>query len=168
VDAGGGGRFFIYWKNLVASAKPSKERPVVLLLENHDWYLFIDTIDYCKQNGVTFLIFPPHCSHKHQPLEISVSGSLMRHVENAYDSCITYNPGSTIKIYDIPSVVNILLVCESFSSKYQNRYPEFWNLSIQRGYIFKTKNLWNLTLQTELLLLWRQQFPIATVNFLRF
>jgi hypothetical protein len=135
------GRFVRYEMHFVARAKPSKERPIVPLLDNYDWHLFTDTIDYCKQNGVTFLIFPPHCSHKHQPLERYVSGSLMTYVKRAYDTRITNNPGTTMTIYDIPSVVNTPLLSETFSSKYQNRLPDFWNLSIQRGYFFKTKNL---------------------------
>jgi hypothetical protein len=36
------------------------------------------------------------------------------------------------------------------------------------GMFFKTKNLWKLRLQIELLLLWRQQLLIATVNFCHF
>jgi hypothetical protein len=50
---------------------------------------------------------------------------------------MTYNPGTTMTIYDIPSDVKTPLFSESFSSKYQNRLPDLWNLPIQRGYFLK-------------------------------
>jgi hypothetical protein len=63
-------------KTLQARAKPSKEWPAFLLLDNHDSHLSIEALDFYKQNGVTVFSFPPHCSHKLQPLNVSVYGSL--------------------------------------------------------------------------------------------
>jgi len=42
--------FVRYVKYNIANVKPSKERPVVLLLDNHDSHLFIEALDYYKQN----------------------------------------------------------------------------------------------------------------------
>jgi hypothetical protein len=55
--------------------KPSKERPVVLL-DSHDLHLLVAALDFCKEKGVTVVFFPPHCSHKLQPLDRSVCGPL--------------------------------------------------------------------------------------------
>ena len=60
--------FLNFVKHFVYHVKPSKE-PVVLLLDNHDSHLSILALDYYKQNGVTVLSFPPHCSHKLKPLD---------------------------------------------------------------------------------------------------
>ncbi|KAF2902807.1 hypothetical protein ILUMI_03378 [Ignelater luminosus] len=58
--------------------KPSEEKPVLLLLDNHDSHLSIEALDYFKANGVTVLPFPPHCRRKLQPLDRSVYGPLKK------------------------------------------------------------------------------------------
>lgn len=98
--------FVRYVKHFVAHAKPSIERPVIILLDNHDSHLSIEALDYCKQNGVTVLTFPPHCSHKLQPLDVSVYGPLKTYVNRACDAWVTNHPGQTMTIYDIPGIVN--------------------------------------------------------------
>jgi hypothetical protein len=67
---------FLKFVKHFASQEPSKERPVVFLLDSYDSHLSIATLDYCKKNDVTVLSFPSHCSHKLQPLDNSVRGSL--------------------------------------------------------------------------------------------
>ena len=67
-----------YVKHFIAHAKPSKERPVVLLLDNHDPHLSKVALDYRKQNGVTVLFFSSDCSHTLQLLDVSVYGPLRR------------------------------------------------------------------------------------------
>jgi hypothetical protein len=71
--------------------------------------LSIAALDYCKENGVTVLAFPHHCSHKLQPLDRSVSGLLKTYVNRACDAWITNHPGQTVTIYDLPGTVNISL-----------------------------------------------------------
>ena len=73
-----GGHVCKYVKHFIAHTKPSKERPVVLLLDKHDSHLSIEALEYCRQTGVTVLSFPPQCKHKLQPLDISVCGHLRR------------------------------------------------------------------------------------------
>lgn len=101
--------FLKFVKHFVSHVKPSKERPVVLLLDNHDSHLSIAALDYCKENGVTVLSFPPHCSHKLQPLDRSVFGPLKTYVNRACDAWITNHPGQTMTIYDLPGVINMSL-----------------------------------------------------------
>lgn len=47
--------FIKYAKHFVKHVKPSKEKPVLLLLDNHDSHLSIEALDYFKTNGVTVL-----------------------------------------------------------------------------------------------------------------
>jgi hypothetical protein len=49
--------FLEFVEHFVSHVKPSKERPAVLLLDNHDSHLSIAALDYCKDNGV------PSASH---------------------------------------------------------------------------------------------------------
>lgn len=55
------------------------------------------------------LSFPPHCSHKLQPLDRSVFGPLKRYVNSACDGWMRDNPGRTISIYNIPAIVKTAL-----------------------------------------------------------
>ena len=68
--------FLSFMKHFVKTVKVNIEHPVLLLLDNHYSHLAIDVLDYCKDNGVVLLSFPPHCSHKLQPLDRTVFGSL--------------------------------------------------------------------------------------------
>jgi hypothetical protein len=79
-------QFLKFVKHFVYHVKPSKERPVVLLLENHNSRWSMAALDYCKENGVTALAFPHHCSHKLQPLDRSVFGPLKSYVNHACDA----------------------------------------------------------------------------------
>ena len=96
-------------KHFVKYAKPSKENPVLLLLDNHDSHLSIEVLNYFKENGVIILSFPPHCSHKLQPLDRTVYGPLKKYYNQASDNWLASHPGKTITIYDIPELVKISL-----------------------------------------------------------
>ncbi|KAF8773274.1 hypothetical protein HNY73_015947 [Argiope bruennichi] len=61
--------FMPFAEHFVLYTKPTKERRTLLLLGNHDSHLSISTFNYLKANGVVVLNFPPHCSHKLQPLD---------------------------------------------------------------------------------------------------
>lgn len=66
-------------------------------------------INYCRENGITLLSFPPHTSHKLQPLNRSIYGPFKRFYNAAADSWMKNNPGKTMVIYNIPSLVKIAL-----------------------------------------------------------
>lgn len=51
------------------------------------------------------LSFPPHCSHKLQPLDVSVFGPFKKYCAAAQDAWLRNNPGKTLTIYDIPKIV---------------------------------------------------------------
>jgi hypothetical protein len=97
--------FIDYLKHFVNHVRCSKTKPVLLLLDNHDSHLSIEGLNYSKENGVTILSFPPHCSHKLQPLDRSVYGPLKKYINSAFDSWMVNNLGKTMTIYEIPEMV---------------------------------------------------------------
>lgn len=99
-------RFVDFLKHFVEHAKCSKEKPC-LLLDDHCSHLSIDGLNFAKANGIIMLSFPPHCSHRLQPLDRSVYGPLKKHVNSVSDSRMRNNPGKTLTIYDIPGIVAI-------------------------------------------------------------
>jgi hypothetical protein len=52
----------------------SKEETFLVLLDNHENHCKLDAILYCRQNGVVICTFPPHFTHRLQPLDVVVMG----------------------------------------------------------------------------------------------
>ncbi|GBL82556.1 hypothetical protein AVEN_263650-1 [Araneus ventricosus] len=101
-------KFLKFSKHFVHHARCSPARPFLLLLDNLDSHLSFEVLDYFKDNGVTVLSFPPHCSHKLQPLDRSVYGQLKKFINRACDSWMS-NKKRPLTIYDIPSIWAIAL-----------------------------------------------------------
>ena len=85
--------------------RPSNKDKVLLLLDNHYSHVTLETIDYAKEHGIVLLSFPPHCSHKLQPLDRAVYGPFKRYYNSACDCWMKENKGKTMTIYDIPDMV---------------------------------------------------------------
>lgn len=60
--------------------------------------------------------FPPHTSHRLQPLDVGVFGPFKAKLKIAFNNWHTSNPGKTINIYNIPKLVK-LAYFESFTAK---------------------------------------------------
>ncbi|XP_048063620.1 uncharacterized protein LOC125278459 isoform X1 [Megalobrama amblycephala] len=101
--------FLSFLVHFVKHTKVSPERKVLLLLDNHSSHISVRAVDFCKGHGIVLLTFPPHCSHKLQPLDRSVFGPFKRMVNSASDDWMRGNPDKTMSIYDIPGIVRIAL-----------------------------------------------------------
>jgi len=75
------------------------DKPVLLLLDNHESHLSVDGIQFAKDNGIHLLSFPPHCSHRLQPLDCTVYFPLKK-----CDSWCNSHPGRPMQPLDIPGV----------------------------------------------------------------
>ena len=73
--------FSKYIRHFVKYAKPTAEQPLLLLLDDHSSHISVDVINFAKTNNVTMMSFPPHCSHKLQPLDVSVFGPFKAYVK---------------------------------------------------------------------------------------
>uniref|UniRef100_A0A2L2YKN8 DDE-1 domain-containing protein n=1 Tax=Parasteatoda tepidariorum TaxID=114398 RepID=A0A2L2YKN8_PARTP len=84
--------------------KSDIENPILLLIDNHNSHISIQAITYAKENGITLLSFPPHCSHRLQPLDVAVYGAFKAACKVAFNDWLLNNPGKTVSIYNIPSL----------------------------------------------------------------
>lgn len=89
--------FLLFMKHFIKHTKATVEKPILLLLDNHQSHVNYDVITLCKENGVILLSFPPHCSHKLQLLDRSVYGPFKRYLSAAQNDWLRSNPG---KKYD--------------------------------------------------------------------
>jgi hypothetical protein len=63
---------FVKWlKHFIHHSNASAERKVLLLLDNHTSHVTLESLELCRQNGITMLSIPPHTSHRMQPLDVS-------------------------------------------------------------------------------------------------
>ncbi|XP_072381433.1 uncharacterized protein [Diabrotica undecimpunctata] len=69
---------FTQWlKDFIDFVRPTKEKPVLLLLDGHYSHTQnIEVIDFPRTHHVTIVSIPPHSSHKLQPLDKSFMGHL--------------------------------------------------------------------------------------------
>ena len=84
---------------------PSKKGKMLFLLNNHQSHVTLETIEYPKEHGIVLLLFPPHCSHKLQPLDRAVYGFFKRYYNSVCYCWMKENKGKTMTIYDIPDMV---------------------------------------------------------------
>lgn len=86
--------FLIWFKKFVAFTGASKERPVVLILDGHKAHTKnLELIDFARDNGVSLLCLPPHCSHHLQPLDVAFMKPLSKYYEDEIRTWLRTNPG---------------------------------------------------------------------------
>lgn len=83
----------------------STSNPTLLLLDNHESHLSVETLNLAKDNGVVILTLPPHCSNKLQPLDVSVFGPFKTYYNSALDSWMMTNPGIPVTLFQIAECV---------------------------------------------------------------
>ena len=100
--------FISFLKHFTKYTKPTSESPVLLLLDNHKSHISLKAVNYCRENHITLLSFPPHCSHEVQPLDKCVYGPFKTFCNQASDRWChdPLNAGKPMTIHTIPSVVN--------------------------------------------------------------
>lgn len=123
-----GEKFIEFMDHFIKHVKPSKDKKVLLLLDNHESHITIEAINKARNNGILMLTLPPHTSHKLQPLDRCVFGPFKKHYNVACSNWMLNNPGKPISVYDIAFIIG-------------QAYPAAFNPSnIQSG--FRVSGLW--------------------------
>lgn len=69
----------------------SKDRPILMLLDNHSSHCSLKTINFSRDNGIFLLSFPPHTSHRLQPLDVAVFGPFKKFCQTSFNDCQSFN-----------------------------------------------------------------------------
>lgn len=94
--------FFAWFKKFVEWSRPTKESPVLLLLDGHFTHTKnLEVIDHARENGVVLLCFPPHCTHRLQPLDVSFMKPLSTFYDHEVSGWLRTNPGRVVSMYQI-------------------------------------------------------------------
>lgn len=108
--------FLKFLNHFLNHVKSSKEERVMLLLDNHESHLSIEVLDLASDNGIVMVTFPPHCSNRLQPLDLTVFGPLKTYYNQAVDDWHLNHPGKTFDIYSVAEVVGKVFP-KAFSTK---------------------------------------------------
>ena len=73
-------------KHFISIAKPSKEEKHLIILDGHHSHKTLQAVEFARANGNEMLTFPPHCTHKIQPLDRTFFKSLKSGYNAAADT----------------------------------------------------------------------------------
>ncbi len=96
-----GTNFFKSLQYYHSFVKSSKEKPVLLTLDNHTSHLDYQAVTFAKEHGIILLTFPPHCSHALQPCDVTVFGPFKRACGKIQNDWLHLHPGEIISIKHI-------------------------------------------------------------------
>lgn len=94
----------------------TKERPILIICDNHESHASIEAINYCRAHGIVYLSPPPHTSHNLQPLDVSVFGPFKGKLKICFNDWHIGNVGKTLSIYNIAALSKTAFL-EAFTPK---------------------------------------------------
>jgi hypothetical protein len=76
--------------------KPTKDDPVLLILDSHVPHCTLAAVVFCRANHIALQPTPPHASHKLQPLDVGFFGPLKVAYLQEVDNWLVTNPGKSV------------------------------------------------------------------------
>ena len=98
--------FVIVLEHLVKYSNCSVMNRILVIMDNHVSHISIEAITFAKAHGIVLLTFPPHCSHRLQPLDVGVYGPFKSAIKIAFNDWMRSNPGKAITIYNVAELAN--------------------------------------------------------------
>ena len=84
------------------NTKPTKEDPVILVLDGHYSHTRnLEDITLARENHVDIICFPPHSTHKMQPLDKAFIGPLKTFYCQEIEKCLRSHQWRVVTIYQI-------------------------------------------------------------------
>lgn len=94
--------FLVWFRRFLEFSHPSKDKPVLLLLDGHASHAkSIELINIARENNVIILCFPPHTTHRLQPLDVSLMTPVSAYYEQEVRNWLINHPGRAVSIYQI-------------------------------------------------------------------
>ncbi|CAG9562808.1 unnamed protein product [Danaus chrysippus] len=97
--------FMSWFQRFVIFSGASITKPVLLLLDGHVTHTQnIEVIENARKNGVVMLCFPPHCTHRLQPLDVGFMKPLSVYYDHACSNWLRSHPGRIITTFQISEI----------------------------------------------------------------
>lgn len=89
--------FVAWFKRFVAFTNPTAEKPVLLLLDGHATHTkSLDLVLLAREHHVVIICFPPHCTHRMQPLDVVLMAPLSQFYAQEVDKWLLQHPGRSV------------------------------------------------------------------------
>ncbi|XP_045036776.1 uncharacterized protein LOC116930182 [Daphnia magna] len=99
--------FLLSLQHFHGIVKSTKEKPVLLTLDNHSSHIDYNVVKFAKDNGIILLTFPPQCSHALQPLDVSVFGPFKSALKKSHNQWLQDHPGQRISIKEVAHLCRV-------------------------------------------------------------
>lgn len=93
--------FVDYLQHFISFVKPTKEEPVLIILDNHESHISLGAYKLFREHNLHVLSLPPHVSHKMQPLDLTFFSSLKMAYNRECELYMVNNPGKRITQYEV-------------------------------------------------------------------
>lgn len=93
-------------KHIINHTRCSTDRKILLLLDNHESHISVEAIRYCKLNGIVLFSFPPHTTHRMQPLDVGIYAPFKTYLATAFNDWMLAHPGIPITVRHIGHLSN--------------------------------------------------------------
>jgi hypothetical protein len=82
--------------------KPTKEDPVILILDGHHSHTRnYEVVKLGRENHVIIICLPPHSTHKMQPLDVAFMSPFKTYYAQEITNWLRQNPGRVVTVYQI-------------------------------------------------------------------
>lgn len=97
---------FVDWfKHFLQHTKPTITDPVLLILDGHASHTKnLEFIELARDNHVTVVSLPPHCTHRLQPLDVSFMGPLKSYYSKAIEQFLRVTHGQPVRQVNIAAL----------------------------------------------------------------
>lgn len=98
---------FTQWMaHFISYVKPTKEDPVVLILDGHTTHTRnIDVIDLARESGVSLVCLPPHSSDRMQPLDKTFMKTFKTYYAQEIENWLSAHPFRAVTVYQIGQLI---------------------------------------------------------------
>jgi len=96
------GPVFLEWlKFFVDTVRPTADRKIILVLDNHESHKYLPALEFASKSHVIFVSLAPHTTHRMQPLDFCVYGPLKNYFEQAVSVFQKAHAGRIINQNDV-------------------------------------------------------------------
>jgi len=97
---------FLQWfEHFVRQSHPTADSPVLLILDGHKTHTTnLAVINMAREQHVSLLCLPPHCSHRLQPLDVTFMKPLNAFYVQEIECWLLNHPGRVVTIQQVPEL----------------------------------------------------------------
>ncbi len=121
-----------WFDHFLQHTHPSAEAPVLLVLDGHKTHTSnLEVINKARQQHVSILCLPPHCSHRLQPLDVTLMKPLSTFYTQEVEKWLLNHPGRAVTVEQLPQLFRdaYLRACSALTAVNGFRKTGIWPIN---------------------------------------